>query len=224
MIAKKTDFNPPVSIKAVKAKGRSVFLGNRFTDSDDWLKGLTVRLDNNSDKSFNYVRIEVQFNRPEGRTQDPPAIWYLEYGDYPFSYKTEQEIPLNRVKHVLPGESVEVSLGDRDFNEMERFLKNAKYPNTNAVQLRITTIGFSDGTFWIVGRIFRRDAESPSGWRPITPTRGEQVKQPRGSARNRTANFLDMQKVSSNGSLELSEGNDGEPSDHARMWWRCPSK
>lgn len=164
MIMKKTDFNPPVRIKAIKAKGRSVALDAKFVDDDDWLKGLTVRLDNSSGKSLSSVRIEVYFHRPEDQAQDPPAIWYLDYGDYPFHYKTEEEIPPSRVKRVLAGESVEVRLSDSDFNDMERFLKSTRYSSgTNAIELRITNIGFSDGTVWSGGRIFRRDPESPRG-------------------------------------------------------------
>ena len=195
-IDKLTDFSPPVTITLAKTKKKgSIRFKERFLDDDEWLKGLTVRLDNNSGKSFRYIRVEVQFNRSEGQEQDPPAIWFLEYGDYPIRYKTEEEMPPLRVKPVLPGESLEISLSDSDFNQLDLYLKDARYSRgTNEIELRITNIGFSDGTIWNVGQILKRDPKSIWGWSPIKLRDGEQplVEQPRGSARNRTAKFFEI--------------------------------
>ena len=193
-IDKVSHYSPPVKITVVKTKKkRSIRFEEKFVDDDDWLKGLTVRLDNSSGKSFTYARIEVQFRRPQDQEQDPPAIWYLEYGDYPFRYKTEEEIPPVRVKAVLPGESLEISLSDSDFNQLDLFLKDTRYFNGgNTIELRITDIGFTNGTVWSHGQILKRDPKSFWGWSPITPGDGEQqpVEQPQGSARNRMASFL----------------------------------
>ena len=171
---KKTDFNPPIRIKAIKAKGRSVALDAKFVDSDDWLKGLTVRVDNRSGKSFRSVRIEVQFRRPEGQAQDLPAIWYLEYGDYPFRYKSEAEMPPSRVKDVWSGESVEVSLSDSDFNEMDCvFEKRGVFQQYECNRA-------ADNEYWLQrwhslerrSSFSARSGKSP-GWSPIEPTVGE---------------------------------------------------
>lgn len=172
-IDKLSHYSPPVRITLTKTKKKdSIRFEEKFVDDDDWLKGLTVRLDNSSGKSFRYARIEVQFRRPDYQEQDPPAIWYLEYGDYPFRYKTEEEMPPLRVEPVSPGEGLEISLGDDDFNQMEIFLTGARYySSTDAIELRITDIGFSDGTVWSHGRILRRDPKSFWGWSPITPIR-----------------------------------------------------
>lgn len=169
-IYKRSDFSPPVKITLAKTKNRgSIRFEQKFIDDEDWLKGLTVSLDNSSGKSFIYARIEIKFPPPEGQERALPAIYPLEYGDNPLSYKTEDEMPPRRVKPVLPGKSLEITLSDDTFNDLEFFLKAAGYiRGTNAVELRITDIGFTDGTVWNLGRILRRDPKSLWGWSPLS--------------------------------------------------------
>src|SRR6267143_405326 len=64
-ISRTRDFDPPVSIDAVKTKGRSVPLDKKFIDEDDWLKGFTVLVRNNSNKTMTHIGVEMLF-RPIG--------------------------------------------------------------------------------------------------------------------------------------------------------------
>ena len=153
-------------------KNGSIRFKEKFIDNDDWLRGLTVRVQNNSSRTVTSIRVEVQFARPQDTEHNPPAIWYLDYGDYPLLYKTEEEMPSLRVKPVLPGESLDISLSDNDFYEMTRFLEEVRYSNgsTDKIELRITAIGFSDKTLWNVGNLLKRDPNSFWGWSPLEGT------------------------------------------------------
>ena len=122
-----------------------------------------------------YIGVEILFRRPAKQSEEPGAIWDLEYGDNPFHYKSEKDMPPLHVKPVLPGDTVEIHLSDNDFDQIKFFLKEAGYPpSVNFIELRITSLGFSDGTAWNAGRINRRDSTSPWGWTPINPARTSQ--------------------------------------------------
>lgn len=169
IVATKTDFNPPLKMTLVKTRRGAIEIDKKFSDDDDWFKGLTVAVKNSSDKPVTYIGIEILFRRPEIQGQTAPAGWDLEYGDNPFRYKTGETIPLIRVKPVLPGDAVVIHLSDSDFDQVKLFLKDAKYPSgINGIELRVTLIGFSDGTAWS-GRMLRRDPNSPGGWSPVEP-------------------------------------------------------
>jgi len=199
VVHKKSDFSPPVDITLAKTKRGPIKFKESFLDGDDWLRGLTVSVANASGKTVTFIGVEIFFKRPGEHSGEPGALWHLEYGDDPFRYQSETDMPALRVKPVPPGGTVEIQLSDNDFDQMKIFLKEAKYPTSvNFIELRITDIGFSDGTAWNAGRMNRRDPKSPWGWSPIKPSGQAQpkVEQLKGSAQNRTADFL---KISLNG-------------------------
>jgi hypothetical protein len=157
-IIKKTDFDPPVKIKAAKTKGHSVPLGEKFTDDDDWLKGFSLLLHNNSQKTINHIGVELLF-RPSPGMKDVPAGWMMEYGPNPFYYKTTEAIPTSPLPTVLAGGDLEIKLTDAEFEDLTNFLRRAGFPSQiHSVEVRVTSIGFSDGTAWYGGNMVKRDA------------------------------------------------------------------
>lgn len=190
-IVKNTEFNPPVSIKSVKAKGRPVPLRNKFLDEDDWLKGFAVLVRNESGKTITHVGIEMLF-RPIGKPQQPPAGWLLDYGPNPFYFKTSDAVPPSTVSDVLPTGEIELKLTDSQFEDLMKFLKEAGFPErVHIVELRVNTIGFADGTAWS-GKMLRRDPGSTSGWSIVEKPTGvfKQSQSRQRSARNAAANFF----------------------------------
>ena len=192
-IMKKTDFNPPVKITAAKSKGRLVPLSKNFLEDDDWLKGFGVVVHNDSDQVINHVEIEMLF-RPEGESKQLPAGWSLSYGYNPFHYKNQDAIPTtNPVANVGPGSDIELKLSDTEFQYLKTFLSKAGFPEKiHVVEIRVNSIGFTDGTAWLGGEMLERDPGSPSGWRVIEASTGslEQRQSPQVSALNGTANFF----------------------------------
>lgn len=170
-VMKKTDFDPPVSIKLVKAKGRLVPLSEKFIDDDDWLKGFAVLVHNDSKKTVTHIGIEMLF-RPVGGGKQVPAGWALEYGPNPFHYKTNDAIPTSTLAAVLPGGETEAKLTDAQFEDLMRFLKEAGFPDKiHVVEVRVNSIGFADGTAWF-GKMLKRDPGSPSGWTVVESSSG----------------------------------------------------
>ena len=188
-IMKKTDFNPPVKIKAAKSKGRFVPLSKTFLDDDDWLKGFSVVVHNASDKVINHIRVEMLF-RPEGESKQLPAGWSLSYGHNPFHYKNQDAIPTaNSVASVLPEREIELKLSDEEFENLKTFLNKAGFPeNIHVVEIRVDTVGFIDGTAWLTGKMLKRDPDSPVGWTVIETSTGSlpQRQSSQVSARNGT--------------------------------------
>jgi hypothetical protein len=134
----------------------------------------------------------MTFSRPENQAQEPAAVWHLEYGFSPLWFKPEEAIPSPQVKTILPGDTMEITLSDKNFENLKLYLKNTRYPiRIKKIELRVIGIGFSDGTVWN-GRMFRRDPKAPGGWSPIEPE-GEK---PHGSARNRTAELFGINSKS----------------------------
>ncbi|HKB66790.1 MAG TPA: hypothetical protein VKC61_13120 [Pyrinomonadaceae bacterium] len=177
VVNKKSDFSPPMDITLAKTKKGSIKFNRKFLEDDDWLRGLTVSVANASGKTVTFIGVEIFFKRPGEHSGEPGALWHLEYGDDPFHYQSETDMPSLRVKPVPPGGTVEIQLSDNDFDQMKIFLKEAKYPTSvNFIELRITDIGFSDGTAWNAGRMNRRDSKSPWGWSPINRSPGEDPK------------------------------------------------
>jgi hypothetical protein len=152
-IRKSKDFDPPVSIEAVKTKGRSVPLNKKFIDEDDWLKGFTVLVRNNSNKIVTHVGVKLLF-RPIGG--GVPAAWMLYYGPDPFSDKTADAVAKSSVSGLSSGEELELKLSDVELEDLTAFLKKVGFPKkVHVVDIRINTLGFSDGTAWY-GKMLKR--------------------------------------------------------------------
>lgn len=163
-IIKKRDFNPPVSIKAVKTKGQSTPLSKKFLDDDDWLRGFAVSVSNTSNKTIAHIGIEMLFRTVGLQPKVVPAVWFLDYGPNPFYFKTGDAIPASTLPNVPPGDGVELKLSDAQFEDLRSFLRKAGFPDTiHAVEIGVTSIGFADGTAWF-GKMLKRDSGSPSGW------------------------------------------------------------
>lgn len=193
IIVKKADFNPPVSITIIKTKKKGMIQTNtRFLDDDDWIRGLEVHIRNDSPKVVSYIGMELLFRRTNDQEQGLPAGWPFNYGPDPLRYESAESMPPSQVAPILPGKTVAMVLSDREYDEIKNFLKDIPFPKTKRLELRVTKIGFGDGTRWSAGRIYRRDPNGYRGWSLVdeTDNRKPPVVQIRGSARNRAALFL----------------------------------
>jgi hypothetical protein len=170
-IIKKSDFNPPAWIRAVKIKGHSVPLNKKFVDDDDWLKGFVVVVRNAYNKPITHIGIEMLF-RPEGGMKQLPAGWFLEYGPNPFHYTAQNAMPTSTVPIVSPETVVEIKLEDSELERLKTFLGKAGFPGQiHTVEIRVNTLGFADGTAWS-GKMLKRDSGSQTGWTEIDTSTG----------------------------------------------------
>ena len=163
-IITKDDRRSPVKIMNVSTKGRKIELNTPFVDDDDWLKGLTVDVRNDSDKILTFLQLELFFPRLEPDAKKPGASFPLDFGDSPFRYDSAAAMPPLSVKPVSPREHLEITLTDDRLSAMYALLIDTGFFVTSKVQIRVNLIGFSDGTAWS-GQMVQRQPRG--GWRPV---------------------------------------------------------
>lgn len=74
--------NEPIKITKFKLKGIPRGFGQNFTDDGDWLRGMTVNVQNTSNKPIVYLEISLDLPRPENQSpaQQPPYQSSLRFG------------------------------------------------------------------------------------------------------------------------------------------------
>jgi hypothetical protein len=196
LVMDKSRSNAPVKITLIRTKKRVVDNNKKFLDDDDWLEGLTLRILNRSDKTVTFVGIQLIFRRTEDQESGLPAGWSLNYGFDPFRLDPGDSIPSPQVTPIVAGADTEIRLSEAEYEEVKKFFAQIGFPATRKrMELDIIMIGFSDGTAWNNGLMFRRDPNSQGplkGWRLLDPPGNSkvQLKEPKGSA-SRTAFFME---------------------------------
>jgi hypothetical protein len=188
----------PLRIALVKTKKHVIEKSKAFDADDDWVQGLTLRVDNRSDKTVTYVGVHISFTRTQDQEAGYPAGWMFNYGFNPFHLDPGESIPPPQVEPILPGRSTEIVMSDQEYNELQKFLAEAKFPvSRKRLELDLIVVGFSDGTAWNNGLIFRRDPESLKGplkgWK-IVDSPGQTIQRhasPKSSAQ-RAAFFVNL--------------------------------
>jgi hypothetical protein len=169
----------PVKIIGIETSKHQITMKEVFLDDDDWMKGLRIRVKNESDKIITHVGIGIHFDRPPNQSEQAGAFWELWYGVSPFHYKPQEDIPPPIVRVIQPGETELIPFSEREYDALKAFLAELKFPSSvEKIHVSVYTIGFADGTAWS-GQLYRRDPKSETGWRPAD--------KPQGSVRNRTA-------------------------------------
>lgn len=157
------EFDPPVKIILVKSKIGTIETDKKIVAGDDWLRGLTIRVRNDSDKPVNGVSVYIQFCRPENQAQELDLAAPIFSGPDPFASSEEFSSP--PVEPMLPEQTRDIVLSDEGYESLRTILDKLNYPaSIKTVKLRIRAIGFSDGTAWNTGKIFRRDPNNPDKW------------------------------------------------------------
>lgn len=176
ILEKGDDFDPPVKITLVKSKIGVIETDKEIAADDDWLKGLTIRVRNLSDKIVTNVSIELQFRRPPNQAQELDLIAPLDYGPNP--YYSPQKDSTSPPAPILPEQTQDIFLPDAQYDSLRSLLNERKYPaDIKAVRIRVRSIAFSDGTVWTSGRIFKRDPNKPDDWIPLDQAQGAVGKQ-----------------------------------------------
>ncbi len=168
-LEKRSDFYPPVEIVMAKTKKGGLKINQKFIGDDEWLKGLTLSVSNNSGNTVTSMIIDLHFPRFEDQNQKLPRIYQLPFteeiwfGQNPFS---EQDVLLsNQPEPIRPGEVREIALSDIQYNNLKETLKKLEFPTSiKSIEVRVSTIGFSDGTVWFGGQIFHRDPNNSGKW------------------------------------------------------------
>jgi hypothetical protein len=162
ILEKVKDYDPPVKIALVKSKIGVIETDKKIAASDDWLRGLTIRVRNESDKVVTSVLLSIQFPRPANQTKELDLVAPIQYGRVPFAPPEDASPP---AEPILPGQTKDITLTDEAYDSLRILLDNLNYPTTiKAVKIKVSVIGFQDDTYWNIGTIFRRDPNNPGKW------------------------------------------------------------
>lgn len=131
-----------VALIGISVEGKPITPGKAFAAGDDWLKTLTVKLKNVSDKPISSVRIN--FGRPEAKTGDSTLGFSLAFGSLNTTFDKQ-----SAERIIEPGEEFELSKPEKQYLQEKAFLlEKTGISVITKVTLDITTIKFQDGETW----------------------------------------------------------------------------
>ena len=141
----------PVKIIELKTKNKTVELDKRFSEKEDWWKGITATVKNISDKPISRIELDLSFIRPEGTSEEIPTYGVsMIYGRDPLEVLDNE-----RQKEILPGESVDIRLLEVNLPSIKTDLKKLGYPEKiTRTRILVRSVTFNDGTMWDGGDIF----------------------------------------------------------------------
>ena len=157
--------NEPIEIIEPKVKTKDVKLGAGFEDESDWLKHVTFKVRNRSDKAITFLQINLDF--PETKATGNIMMRQLFFGQRPDFKFTLDNPPL----YLKPNEMMEISLAS-EYDNIKKLIELRQPPieNINKLTIRTDEIVFEDGTLYTGGAIFKRnpDSTSPRKWILVT--------------------------------------------------------
>lgn len=188
MIEKTSSRNEPVKLLKIKTKNKEIELGKNFAMDDDWLLGLTVTVQNVSDKPIARIDLRLDFPRPGGGTSPETAIYmaHMTYGREPADV-----LPNEVVKLVLPSETVEVKLPEANVPYYKEDLEKLGYKQpVKHVYLMVYSVTFVDGSEWAGNVILYPNPNNPKQKiNPRLPTDIQTPKEPKSPASQSTDSY-----------------------------------
>lgn len=136
-----------VELVCISFEGKTVTPGNTFAAGDDWLKTLTVKLKNVSDKAIS--SIIMSFSRPEAKFNNSSLGFSLEFGSL-----SAMEANRTIKKVIQPGEEFELRQTEALYLSRKTFMiEKTGIANITQLIIGITTVEFEDGNLWTTRKI-----------------------------------------------------------------------
>ena len=131
-----------------------------FEGDPDWVKNLTLKVRNNTDKTITYLVVNLHF--PEVTKNGATALHQIFVGVDP-----DRKFPRAELR-LAPHETIEIPLADR-VEEIRTLVETGgKVPLGNVTKLWVQFYSalFDDGTLYETGTLFRRnpDQNDPRKW------------------------------------------------------------
>ena len=154
--------NEPLEIIDIRTQTKTVKLGEGFEDESDWLKHLTFKVKNKSDKAITFLQIDLDFPETE-KTAGAIMMHQIFLGQRPDVKSTLRKPPL----YIKPNETIEISL-EPIYGDIKTLIE-LKHPSVeviNKLTIRTGDIMFEDATLYSGGLLHRRnpDPNSPRKW------------------------------------------------------------
>jgi hypothetical protein len=165
----------PVKPVSFNVKNKNLSFGTNFAESDDWLKVFSVDIQNASGKSVTYVDLGVFVLRPKGDVS-PPFHFSITKGNKKSALE-QKDTGLLFASSKSSNHLLTVQLSEGEYLSIRDSLDRLGYPSKiERLELQVEEVGFSDGTFWSLGKWFRADPEKPENLIPIVDYKGDDRK------------------------------------------------
>lgn len=131
----------------IKMYDKAISLGQSFSADYDWLKNLTVRVRNTSEKPISSVR--MHFDLPEAKYGEGSMGFSLEYGK-----ALSTGISYGVQKIIMPNEELVLSRNEAHYNrDRDGIAQRTGETDFSKVLIGMTIVKFEDGTLWSSGKL-----------------------------------------------------------------------
>lgn len=154
--------NEPVTITAVRVKGKPAQFGKAFPAGDNWLGGLTFVIKNTSGKTISWAMVALSFPKKDGGELTDPMTYGI--GRWDIDKIRGGGPPLK------PGESAEVTYPWEQYQSVREILDGMGYSKSiTQIRVSVDQVIFADQPelMWIEGKM--NEFHSPKGWIPVKP-------------------------------------------------------
>lgn len=145
----------PVRITDIKVGSSTRRFEEQFDDSDDWLRKLSLQIENDWKKPIVYLLVSLDF--PETKSSGNEMRFYVYLGNEP-----DSRLPPKRENiYIAPREKVIINMADR-YEWLTQFLQTRHSMNQiNKVEIQVSLAVFDDKTGWGGGEFFMQDPNKP---------------------------------------------------------------
>lgn len=144
----------PVRIVKVKNKKRDLPVGGKVKDDDEWLRGFTITVRNESGRDITHLRFAILF--PANKNQSGSEFSYtydFMWGLSPLSKHYAESRRARPERVIKQDEKFDLTLSDDQYEHIQKALSSLGYPSVREIEIWIDEVGFDDGTSWRGGRI-----------------------------------------------------------------------
>ena len=136
-----------VELIGISVEGKNITPGKPFAAGDDWLKTLTIKLKNVSEKPISSVR--MSFSRPEAKFKESGLSFSLEFGSLSVMLDNRKT-----KKIIQPGEEFELAQTESlYFTEKSFMMEKTGVSNINKVLIGMMMVQFEDGDLWMTRKL-----------------------------------------------------------------------
>ncbi|HEX6718009.1 MAG TPA: hypothetical protein VF088_12900 [Pyrinomonadaceae bacterium] len=152
---KKVNWGPePVDINDVRINAKPISFEQSYNSNDrDWIRELSFKVRNATNKNISYMRFELQFPLKD----TPKRTFYVEGLEY-----GESRMLGSSGKILTPGQTIElgVNVDVKALKEIVQQKGQGEYLKINVAQLSTEVIDFEDHTSWLTGEWLRFDSRT----------------------------------------------------------------
>ncbi len=158
VIKKREYADEPIRFSSIKVKGNEVNLGVEFAGDDNWLRDISLEIQNVSGKNIVAVEVNIIVNNIKGRIY--PTGIPLKYGHMP-APENKSALP----QALLLNEKVTLTVASDMFSVLEQRVKERdSLSNIIKVELYPAYVLFEDGIMWAGGQTLYPNKEGNSSW------------------------------------------------------------